>query len=123
MAEKKVQIGFRTTEAFQRRIESECIKRELSLQDLVRYALEWYFKTPPPDDWDYADIIYHQDPESTDKERVEREKWGVLWVKYVNEMPREKILLMADVMKLDLLHYKSSRRKGGWKRRDSGSKR
>jgi hypothetical protein len=116
MTEKKVQIGFRVSEAFQRRIETERLKRDLSVQDMIQFALELYFKTPV--EWDFADVVYHQaNPETTSEEIQERSSWAELWVKYMNEMPLEKAQFMAEVMKLDLLHYKSSRRKGGLKSR------
>lgn len=46
MAIKKIQIGFRVNKSFHKRIEAESIKRDLSVQDLVTYALQYYFTTP-----------------------------------------------------------------------------
>jgi len=44
MATKKTQIGFRVTDAFHKRIETECMKRGLSVQDLITGSLEYYFE-------------------------------------------------------------------------------
>lgn len=46
MAIKKIQIGFRVNESFHKRIEAESIKRDLSVQNLITYALQYYFTIP-----------------------------------------------------------------------------
>lgn len=109
MATKNTQISFRVTEAFRKTIETECIKRDLSVQDFVTYSIQYYSKTPV--DWDYAAQTFATFEGSNREQVLERQSWTNLWLKYVNSMPREKIRLMAETMKLDLRHYKSSRRK------------
>jgi hypothetical protein len=110
MANKKTQIGFRVTEAVHKRIESESLKRGLSVQNLLTASFEYYSKTPK--DWEYsASTFVKADSEATDEEVAERMSWTNLWLAYINNMPREKILFFAEAMKLDLQHYKSSRRK------------
>lgn len=111
---KTEQINFRVSPGFRRRIESESIKRDMSLQDLLTTALKFYFQTPP-EDWktaEYVAVSYSDDDEGS-----EESAWVQLWVKYMNAMPEEKSRLMADVMKLDLLHYRSSRRKAALRKR------
>ena len=109
MAEKKVQIGFRVTEAFQRRMETERIKREISTQDMIQTALKFWFDTPrDQDSWTHADIRFI---DAKDKEDQEATAWISLFEKYIDKMPREKVLFLVEMMKLDLSHYKSSRRK------------
>jgi hypothetical protein len=107
MAIKKIQIGFRVSEAFHKRIEAESIKRDLSVQDLVTCALQYYFTTPA--EWDFS--VSRFVTTSEDEKASEVKDWTDIWLKYVTAMPREKILLMAATMKLDLRHYKSSRRR------------
>jgi hypothetical protein len=110
MANKKTQIGFRVTEALRKRIEADCLKRGLSVQDLFTFAYEYYSKTPVK--WDYsASTFVREEDEATDERVEELKSWTDLWLKYIHSMPREKILLHAEAMKLDIQHYKSSRRK------------
>lgn len=112
--QERQQINFRASGRFRQRIESECIKREMSLQDLITTALKFYFQTPR-EDWEKADLIAmaFSDDERGAEERV----WVQLWIKFMNAMPEEKTRLMVEVMKLDLLHYRSSRRKAALKKR------
>src|SRR5258708_2881274 len=107
---KNVQIGFRVTEAFQERIRQGCISRDLSIQDLITAAVEFYLKTPPNFDYMAATFVT-DDSEKSRKQAAERTGWTTLWQKYIHEMPRAKTVQLAEVMKLDLLHYRSSRRK------------
>ena len=110
MAGEKIQIGFRVDERLKQRIEAACIKRDLSLQDLMRYAVEDYIKAP--ENWDYKQEIYVLgDPKETREEVAERTSWFDLWLKYTNTMPKEKVEIMVNAMKMDLLNYRSSRRK------------
>jgi hypothetical protein len=118
-SERKEQINFRVSARFRRRIESECIKRDISLQDLLTTALKFYFQTPP-EDWKTAEYVAMSF--SDDDEASEEGAWVQLWVKYINAMPEEKSRLMADVMKLDLLHFRSSRRKSALGRPRKGSR-
>jgi hypothetical protein len=113
-SERREQINFRVSARFRQRIESECIKRDMSLQDVVTTALKFYFQTPP-EDWEKADLIAmaFSDDERGTEERV----WVELWIKFMNAMPEEKTRLMVEIMKLDLLHYRSSRRKAALKKR------
>jgi hypothetical protein len=126
--EGKVLIGFRVSESFQKRIESECIKREMSLQDLIGTALKQFFTLTPPASSNIfsaaaSEFMKSLPPaEASADERSEFEDWLGLWVKYINDMPREKVLLIVEVLKLDLLHYRSSRRKAGLRRRKAGQK-
>ena len=106
MAEKRKLLGFRVPPRFHRRIESECIKREMSFQDVVTDALKVYFQTPHAD-WEKADVAFMTFDDD------DKQDWMQLWVNYMNKMPKEKTELMAKAMKFDLLQHKSSRRKKG----------
>jgi hypothetical protein len=111
--EKKEQINFRVSARFRQRIESECIKREISLQDLVTTALKFYFEeSPQPEGWIIIDAIPLPFPSGS-----EENDWVHMFVKYVRKMPHEKSQLIAEVLKLDLLHYRSSRRKAALRKR------
>jgi hypothetical protein len=109
---KMEQINFRVSARFRQLIESECIGREMSLQDFITAAVKFYSQTPR-DDWKTADIL----TVSYDAEGFEEGTWVRLWAKYLNTMPEEKVRLIVEVMKLDLLHYRSSRRKAALKKR------
>jgi hypothetical protein len=110
MANKKTQIGFRVTEAVRRQVEAECLKRDLSVQDLFTASFEYYRKTPA--EWDYgATAFVREGPDVTDEEIAERLTWTTLWLKYIQSVPREEILIFADAIKYRLKDYKSSRRK------------
>lgn len=110
MAEKKTQIGFRVTEAVRKQIEVECIERGLSVQELLIASFEYYRGTPK--NWDYsASTFVRVKDETSDEVLAERMSWTKLWLAYIDNMPREKILMFAEAMRLDLQHYKSSRRK------------
>jgi hypothetical protein len=108
------QVKFRASDRFLGFIKSECMKREMSLQDLITAALKVYMETPV--DWTTASFI------TFDEENTERYQWVEHWVDYIEKMPREKALLMVEVMKLDLLHYKSSRRKADLKKHQATPK-
>ena len=109
-AQKKVLVGVRVPEPFHRRIQTELVRRDLSLQQMIVDALALYFKSPL--DWDYAATTYVQhdagDPESV---MAERDAWMGLWVKYISQMPPEKVEVLTRVMEWDLRTLKSSRRK------------
>ena len=104
------QVKFRASDSFLASIKLECIKREMSLQELMTAAVKFYSQTPAQ--WDVGTLF------TTEKEKgLEQHNWLALWHQYIGKMPREKVLLMVEVMKLDLLHYKSSRRKADLKKR------
>ncbi|MDP2999602.1 MAG: hypothetical protein Q8N47_19080 [Bryobacterales bacterium] len=112
--QKKVLVGVRVPESFQRRIQSECLRRDLSLQEMVVDALKLYFRTPL--EWDYATTTYvrHGEEEGqplAEEEVARRNSWIGLWAKYVNAMPEEKIEVLTRAMEWDLLAQKSSQRK------------
>ena len=96
---QKHQVNFRVTDSLLTRIKSECIKREMSLQELITASVKFYAQTPP-DDWRSGTLYIHDDEEGD-----EQNDWMTLWQKYFREMPREKVLLMVEVMRLDLRHY------------------
>ena len=106
---QKHQVNFRVTDSFLNRIKSECIKREISLQELITNALKLSFQIPPHE-WDQGMLYTYEEDKS------EQSDWLSLWERYFSKMPREKVLLMVEVMKLDLRHYKSSRRKADLKK-------
>ncbi len=109
MATKKIQIGFRATETTRKLIETEALKRDLSVQDFITCAVEYYSKTPS--DWDYSASTFVKNRGITDEQIKERQGWMSLWLKFMDRMPRAKVLLVVETIKLDLRHYKSSRRK------------
>jgi hypothetical protein len=117
MPPEKNQVKFRCSDRFLQRIKSECIKREMTVQDLVTGALRIYFQSP--DEWNMADLAFITFDEDA---KSEQHDWVGLWVKYFSKMPREKVLLMVEVMKLDLLHYGSSRRKAALRKRQQTGK-
>ena len=107
---QKHQVNFRVTDSFLNRIKSECIKREMSLQELNTTALKFYFQTP--DEWDKATLFAWEGEKGSEGNR-----WLTLCYKYFEKMPRQKVRLIVDVMELDLLHYRSSRRKADLRKR------
>jgi hypothetical protein len=110
--EPKVLVGVRVSKRFRDRIDAECVRRDLSLQELIIAALKLYFATPRQ--WDYADVTFVVDDDNvSEQQAAERNSWGGLWERYLDRMPREKIELMVSAMKWDLLAKKSSRRKLG----------
>lgn len=117
MPAEKNQVKFRCSDRFLQRIKSECIKRETTVQDLVTAALKIYFRTP--NEWNTADVAFLTFDEDA---KSEQHDWVSLWAKYFSKMPREKVLLIVEVMKLDLLHYRSSRRKADLRRRQQAGK-
>ena len=109
MATKKVQIGFRVTEGLRKLIEAQALKRDLSVQDFITSAIEYYSKTPT--NWDYSTTTFMKHRGVAEDQANEQHAWIDLWINFINRMPREKVLLLAETMRLDLRHYKSSRRK------------
>lgn len=111
--EKKVPVSVRVAESFRRRVQSECVRRDMSLQELVVAALRFYFRTPT--DWDYAATTFirrgEEDEELLEEEAAKRNAWLGLWVKYTDLMPEEKIEVMTRAMEWDLRAQKSARRK------------
>ena len=108
--EKKVLIGARVSQGFHRRIQSECVRREMSIQDLIVAGLKLYFASPA--DWDHADMKFYTDaPNFTKKQVDERNAWMKLWNRYLSRMPQEKVQIMTTAMEWDLQMLKSSRRK------------
>jgi hypothetical protein len=108
---KTVLIGARVPETFHRRIQSECVQREMSLQAIIVSALEHYFRKSPAG-LRQAEVRFRVDaPKLTDEDTAERIAWSGLWAKYMDKMPREKIEIMANVFKWELQMLRSSRRK------------
>jgi hypothetical protein len=111
--EEKTLLGVRIPQSFHRRVQSECQRRELSLQDMVVDALKFYFRTPAK--WDYAamTVVRHgeEDEELPNEEVARRNAWMGLAAKYVNSMPPDKIEMLKRVMEWDLLAQRTSRRK------------
>lgn len=106
----KVLVGVRVAPSFHRRIQTECVRRDMSLQELVVAALKVYFATPV--DWDRVDMkFYDDDPDLTKEEANEQNAWSDLWQRYFTRMPKEKIQIIATAMQWDLQMLKSSRRK------------
>ena len=99
---QKHQVNVRVTDSFLNRVKSECIKREMSLQELITTAVKHYLQTPT--------LTYEV------VEPSEQDDWLSVWERFCERMPREKVLLMVEVMRLDLRHYKSSRRKADLKK-------
>ena len=104
------QVKFRASDRFLDLIKSECLKREMSLQELMTASVKFYSQTPA--EWDVGTLF------TTEREKgIEQHNRLALWHQYIEKMPREKVLLIEKVMRLDLLHYKSSRRKSELKKR------
>jgi len=115
---KTEQINFRVSPRFRQLIESECIGRKMSLQDFITAAVKFYCETPRAP-WKTADIL----TVSYDAEGAEESAASFrLWARYMNTMPEEKIRLIVEVLKLDLLHYGSSRRKAALRKRQQAGK-
>lgn len=102
---KKVLVGIRVTPNFHRRIRTECVRRNLSLQKLVIEALKLFFVEPVPGE----ELIEFGtlEPERTQEEGA----WNDLWDKYMRVMPREKIEVMTSAMEWDITMRRSSRRR------------
>ena len=112
---KRVLVGVRVAEGFHRRIRSELVRRELSLQQMVVDALTLYFRTPV--DWDYAATTYVlHDDKAAAEEAARRQASIDLFLKYIDRMPPEKVEVLTRAMEWDLQTLKSSRRKPGRKR-------
>ena len=103
-APKKVLVGIRVTPNFHRRIQTECVRRNLSLQNLVIEALREFFQTAING---HAGLIEFGivEPERTEEQAA----WHDLWDKYMRTMPREKIQVMTSAMEWDITMRKSSR--------------
>src|SRR5882724_3246654 len=98
---KKVLIGIRVPQRFHRRIRTECLRRDLSLQDMVTDALKMYFKTPLT--WDRADVKFrYDDPNITEAEADEWNALTDLWEKYRQLLPEAKTRIMTNAMEWDL---------------------
>lgn len=111
--EKKVLVGVRVPEKFHQRIQSECLRRDMTLQEMVVAALKLYFRSPA--DWDYMSATYVKHGEAgeelPDEEVARRNAWLDLWTRYVNRMPEDKVTVFTHAMEWDLQAQKSSRRK------------
>ena len=104
------QVKFRASDRFLDLIKSECLKREMSLQELMTASIKLHSQTPA--EWDVGTLF------TTEREQgIEQHNRLALWHQYIEKMPGEKVLLIEKVMRLDLLHYKSSRRKSELKKR------
>ncbi len=128
MPPEKNQVKFRCSDHFLQRIKSECLKRHMTVQDMVSRALRLYFQTTPPPGW--KRVPKDADPEGhvtltlnvvpfDDPERLD---WAEVWFRYVEEMPREKTLFHVEVLKLDLMNYRSSRRKADLRKSQKAGK-
>ena len=110
---KRVLVGFRVSEGFHRRIQAECVRRDLSMQELLTAALKFYFKTPIGQ-WEPVNVkVLVADEQTFDRDGTEDEVWSDLWEKYRKRMPREKIEVFTGAMQFDLQTLRSSRRKPG----------
>jgi hypothetical protein len=104
----EVLVGVRVPKSFHERIQRECRRRELSLKEMVIYALKLYFYTPV-EDWDHGITTYFRSDQK--EEADERQDWTVIWSKYLSKMPREKIEFIVKAMEWDLELLRKSGRK------------
>jgi hypothetical protein len=103
-------LGVRLPESVRKRLEAEGIKRHVSIQEMVRCGLELYFSTP--EEWTNVEMKFSEDDPAISRREADRlNTLANLWEAYVDQMPAEKVDLVAETLKLDLLHYGSSRRK------------
>jgi hypothetical protein len=117
MSNARIQMIVRLTEEFRQVMEEEGIRRHSSFQQMIMDGLKLLYATPP--DYELAAATFvKRDSNATPEQVAERKRWTALWQRYMNEMPHVKAAQLAEVMKLDLLHYRSSRRK-----KNSGRKR
>lgn len=106
----KIQLSLRVSEKFYEQIQAEGIARDLSIQDMLEAGLKLLFSGPKH--WDYvAQQFVTLDSKANRQEIARRLAWTRLWQRYMSEMPDVKTKQIAEVMKLDLLYYGSSRRK------------
>ncbi len=98
----KVLIAARVSKTFHQRLQSECIRRESSLQELITMALQIFLDMPNEK---YKLITL----DLSDSLKSARTK---LWSTYLQRMPDDKIEVMLNAMKWDLQMKKSARRKG-----------
>ena len=113
-SQQKVLVGVRVPVDFHRRIQSELLRRDLTLQEMVVKALTRFFKTPVVYDYEATTYVRHPDKLS-EEEVARRNTWQGLWTKYIGLMPREKIEVQVGSMEWDMRALKSSRRKPTWK--------
>jgi len=113
---KKVLIGIRVPPTFHRRIQTECVRRDLSLQEMVTAALKVYFHTPV--EWDSVDMKFrYDDPKLGKTEATEWNALTDLWERYRRLLPQDKTRVMTNAMEWDLRMRKSSRRKSATRSR------
>jgi hypothetical protein len=103
--EPKVLLAARVSRPFHERVQSECIRREWSLQELVTTAIELFLEMP----YEKYKFI------TIDTAQSMRTK---LWSTYLEKMPDDKIEIMLNAMKWDLQMKKSARRKNAGKQVD-----
>lgn len=111
--EKKVLVGVRVPESFHRRIQSECTRRDQTLQQLVVGALKIYFTAPLDSERMTVTFVPHdrKGDEAPGKVPDQKDAWVDIWLRYIHAMPPEKIEVLAKAMEWDLRAQKSSRRK------------
>ncbi|MBE0659923.1 MAG: hypothetical protein IH602_19675 [Bryobacteraceae bacterium] len=113
LEKKKVLVGVRVPEQFHSRISFECLRREVSLQQLVMDALRFYFKAPLG--VEAMTMTYFQ-PGQTESIKTEgtsrlNDPRTDVWLRYIQSMPREKVEVLTKAMEWDLQAQKSARSK------------
>jgi hypothetical protein len=103
--EPKVLLAARVSRTFHARVQSECIRREWSSQELITTAIDLFLEMP----YEKYKFI------TIDTAHSMRTK---LWSTYLEKMPEDKIEVMLNAMKWDLQMKKSARRKSAGKRVD-----
>lgn len=116
---KKIQTTFRVDEKMYNRMHSEAVKREVSIQEMILYALQIYWRTPRTP-WDYAELkfVSHDNEQGRTQEEIDvRNHWLELWKRYTDRMPREKVEMVVKALEWDLKMKRSSRTKDARKTR------
>lgn len=90
-------LAARVPAAFHRRVHLECVRRRMSLTQLVDFAFRLTFNAPV---------------DRTAKPGLnERRALDDIWLRYMHTMPREKVEVMVKAMEWDLSTHKSARRR------------
>lgn len=99
MPEEISMLAVRIPESVRARLEIEALRSRRTRQDIVIDSLNLYFAAPGP--------LAGEISACSNKRAARRAAWEA----YMDQMPDENVQLMGTVMRLDLLQYRSSRRK------------
>jgi hypothetical protein len=97
-SDRKILLAARVSRKLHERVQSECVRREWSVQELITTAVELFLEMP----YEKYEFVRLTPSDSLPMK---------LWSTYMEKMPEEKIELMMNAMRWDLRMKKSSRRR------------